>query len=103
MKIIALLFAAAFAVCARGAEVATTNVVEYTDAQKNERAARAAAWREAWAKMTPEEKAAHREAAQRKLQEQRAASGEVSRTTDENGNIVITYRDGTVRVHKCGK
>ena len=43
MKIVALLFAAVFAVCARGAEVATTNVVEYTDAQKNERAARAAA------------------------------------------------------------
>ena len=101
-KILAI---AAIALAAMSAEAdsATTNVVQYTDAQKAARAARATAWRETWAKMSPEEREAHRKSQQRKLLEQRTASGEVSRTKDKDGNIVITYRDGSVRVHKCGK
>ena len=85
------------------ADSAVTNVVQYTDAQKDERAARATAWRETWMKMSPEEREAHRSSQKRKLLEQRTASGEVARTRDKDGNIVITYRDGSVCVHKCGK
>ena len=103
MKKVLMTAAATLALGVAGAAPATTNVVQYTSAQKDERAARIAAWRETWEKMTPEQREAHRAEAARRLQEQRAATGEVSRTKDKDGNIVITYRDGSVRVHKLGK
>ena len=100
-KLIALAIAAA-SFCA----VAETNVVTYTAEQAQARQKRVAEWREKWAKMTLDERKAHREEQKRKIAEARrqelARTGrkEVERKQDADGNITIRYSDGSVLIHR---
>ena len=104
MKKIALAVVAALSVSASFAE---TNVVTHTVEQSMARQKRIAEWRETWAKMTPEQKEAHRTAQQKRLAEikRRVKSGEaeVKREQSADGTITITYADGRVVVHKFPK
>ena len=101
-KLIALAIAAA-SFCA----VAETNVVTYTAEQAQARQKRVAEWRETWAKMTPEQRDAHRAEQSKRLAEikRRVKSGEaeVKREQSADGTITITYADGRVVVHKFPK
>ena len=101
MKKIVLAVAAAMSVSAVFAE---TNVVTHTVEQSMARQKRIAEWRETWAKMTPEQREAHRAEQLKRIAEMRAKAvvgkKEVKRETSKDGSIAITYDDGTVVVHR---
>ena len=104
MKKIALAVVAALSVYAVFAE---TNVVTHTVEQSMARQKRIAEWRETWAKMTPEQREAHRAEQLKRIAEikKRVKSGEaeVKREQSADGTITITYADGRVVVHKFPK
>jgi len=81
---------------------AATNVVTYTAEQTVAREKRIAEWRETWAKMTPEQREAHREEQKRKIAEARAKATkkEVRREVGKDGSITVTYDDGTAVLYK---
>ena len=124
MRIITLAVVAVMSACCFGAEVTwgtyprgvesnvvalgpVTNVVTHTVEQSVARQKRIAEWRETWAKMTPEQKEAHRAAQLKRLAEakRRVKSGEaeVKREQSADGTITITYADGRVVVHRFPK
>ena len=89
-----------------GASVlAGTNVVVHavTKEQTADRARRIAEWRETWAKMTPEEREAHRAAQLRRHAERAAKDGErreIRREKLPDGTIRVFRADGSVDEHR---
>ena len=96
----------ALAVALVGASLmAETNVVVHavTKEQAADRARRIAEWRETWAKMTPEEREAHRAAQLRRHAERAAAEGErreVHREQLPDGTVRVLRANGAVEEHR---